>query len=100
MKKKTKLLIVDDEDIVRESLCDWLSSIGYKVLTANCGEDALRIIKQKKVDSLCSFGKHACESAILGFEEQRVFLCGMARFRACSQSNPNVWITLLMLRIS
>jgi len=47
--KKTKLLIVDDEDIVRESLCDWLSSIGYKVLTAKCGEEALRIIKQKKV---------------------------------------------------
>ncbi len=47
--KKTKLLIVDDEDIVRESLSDWLSSIGYKVLTAKCGEEALRIIKQKKV---------------------------------------------------
>jgi len=47
--KKTKLLIVDDEDIVRESLCDWLSAIGYKVLTAKCGEEALRIIKQKKV---------------------------------------------------
>jgi len=47
--KKTKLLIVDDEDIVRESLCDWLSTIGYKVLTAKCGEEALRIIKQKKV---------------------------------------------------
>lgn len=43
------MLIVDDEDIVRESLCDWLSSIGYKVLTAKCGEEALRIIKQKKV---------------------------------------------------
>ena len=49
MKKKTKLLVVDDEDIVRESLRDWLSSVGYKVLTANCGEEALRIIKQKKV---------------------------------------------------
>jgi DNA-binding NtrC family response regulator len=49
MKKKTKLLVVDDEDIVRESICDWLTSVGYKVLTANCGEDALRIIKQKKV---------------------------------------------------
>jgi DNA-binding NtrC family response regulator len=49
MKKKVKLLVVDDEDIVRESLCDWLSSIGYKVLTANCGEEALRIIRQKKV---------------------------------------------------
>jgi two-component system response regulator AtoC len=49
MKKKTKLLVVDDEDIVRESLCDWLSSVGYKVLTAKCGDDALDIIKHKKV---------------------------------------------------
>ena len=47
--KKIKLLIVDDEDIVRESLSDWLSSIGYKVLTAKSGDEALRIIKQKKV---------------------------------------------------
>ena len=43
------MLIVDDEDIVRESLFDWLSSIGYKVLTAKSGDEALRIIKQKKV---------------------------------------------------
>ena len=49
MTKKTKLLVVDDEDIVRESLFDWLSPIGYKVLTAKCGEEALRIIKLKKV---------------------------------------------------
>ncbi|UCE49277.1 MAG: sigma-54-dependent Fis family transcriptional regulator [Phycisphaerales bacterium] len=49
MTKKTKLLVVDDEDIMRESLCDWLSSVGYKVLTAKCGAEALRIIKQKKV---------------------------------------------------
>jgi len=49
MKKKPKLLVVDDEDIVRESLCDWLSSVGYKVLTAKCAEEALGIIKRKKV---------------------------------------------------
>jgi DNA-binding NtrC family response regulator len=49
MKKKTKLLVVDDEDIVRESLCDWLSSVDYKVLTAKCAEDALDIIKHKKI---------------------------------------------------
>ena len=49
MKKKTKLLVVDDEDIVRESLCDWLSSVGYNVLTASCAEEALDIIKRKKV---------------------------------------------------
>ena len=40
---------MDDEDIVRESLCDWLSSVGYKVLAANNGEEALRIIKEKNV---------------------------------------------------
>jgi two-component system response regulator AtoC len=49
MMRKTKLLIVDDEDIVRESLSDWLSSVGYKVLTAKNGEQALRIIKQKSI---------------------------------------------------
>jgi len=49
MKKKTKLLVVDDEDIVRESLCDWLSSVGYNVLTASCAEEALDIIRRKKV---------------------------------------------------
>jgi len=49
MRKKTKLLVVDDEDIVREALCDWLSSVGYKVLTAKCAAEALRIINLKKV---------------------------------------------------
>lgn len=49
MKKKAKLLIVDDEDIVRESLCDWLTSIGYRVLTAASGTEALKVIKSKKV---------------------------------------------------
>ena len=43
------MLVVDDEDIVRESLCDWLSSVGYKVLTAKCAEEALGIIKHKKI---------------------------------------------------
>jgi two-component system response regulator AtoC len=49
MKKKTKLLVVDDEEIIRESLRDWLSSVGYKVLTAGCADEALDIIKHKKV---------------------------------------------------
>jgi DNA-binding NtrC family response regulator len=47
--KKTKLLVVDDEDIVRESLHDWLTSVGYDVLTAKSAEEALGIIKLKKV---------------------------------------------------
>ena len=49
MRKRPKILIVDDEEIVRESLRDWLDSVGYKVEIAASGEEALRIIRQKKI---------------------------------------------------
>jgi len=49
MSKRTKLLIVDDESIVRESLHDWLIGVGYDVEVAESGKEALRIIKQKKI---------------------------------------------------
>jgi len=49
MRKKSEILVVDDESIVRESLHDWLDSVGYKVVTAESGEEALGIIKQKKI---------------------------------------------------
>ena len=49
MKKRTKILVVDDEDIVRESLRDWLDGVGYKVDIAESGDKALKIIKQKKI---------------------------------------------------
>ncbi|MDO9333743.1 MAG: response regulator [Dehalococcoidales bacterium] len=38
------ILIVDDEPIVRESLRDWLEDAGYKVETAETGEQALELI--------------------------------------------------------
>ena len=49
MGKKTTILVTDDERIVRESLRDWLENVGYKVIIAGSGEEALRIIKQKKI---------------------------------------------------
>ena len=49
MGKKTTILVADDERIVRESLRDWLENVGYKVAIAESGEEALRIIKQKKI---------------------------------------------------
>ncbi len=48
MGKKAKILIVDDESIVRESLSDWLDGVGYDVEAAESGEEALQIIKKKK----------------------------------------------------
>jgi DNA-binding NtrC family response regulator len=47
--KKNKILIVDDEDIVRESLSEWLTDVGYNVETAESGEEALPIIKEKNI---------------------------------------------------
>ena len=48
MKKKTDILVVDDEDIVRDSLRDWLDGVGYDVAVAASAEDALEILNKKK----------------------------------------------------
>ncbi len=48
MKKKVKILVVDDEAIIRESLRDWLSDVGHQVLTAEDGPHALEIIEKEK----------------------------------------------------
>jgi two-component system response regulator AtoC len=48
--KKVKLLVVDDEAIVRESLNAWLKDVGYQVLTAENGHKALEVIEKEKPD--------------------------------------------------
>jgi DNA-binding NtrC family response regulator len=48
MKRRAKVLVVDDEAIVRESLCDWLSDIGHQVLIAENGPHALKIIQKEE----------------------------------------------------
>jgi DNA-binding NtrC family response regulator len=47
MKKRAKVLVVDDEDVIRESLRDWLTNTGYEVFTAENGQQALEIIKRE-----------------------------------------------------
>jgi DNA-binding NtrC family response regulator len=46
--KKVKILVVDDEAIVRESLGDWLKDVGYQVFTAENGHEALEVIEKEK----------------------------------------------------
>ena len=48
MKTQVKILVVDDEAIIRESLRDWLSDAGHYVLTAENGSQALEIIQKEK----------------------------------------------------
>ncbi|MDO8490440.1 MAG: response regulator [Dehalococcoidia bacterium] len=41
------ILVVDDEPIVRESIRDWLIDAGYKVATAETGEEALEMVQRQ-----------------------------------------------------
>jgi len=48
--KKVKILVVDDEHLIRWSLEQNLKRQGYEVLTAGSGEDALRIVREDQPD--------------------------------------------------
>lgn len=52
MNKKSKILIVDDEKIVRESLYHWFDEENYYVETAEDGETALKKYSEEKFDLL------------------------------------------------
>lgn len=52
MNRKEKILIVDDEKIVRESLFHWFDDDNYTVDTAEDGETALRKYEKEKYDLL------------------------------------------------
>ncbi len=51
-KKKSKILVVDDEEIVRESLQDWLGAYGFDVSIAEDGTEALGLIHDQKFDMI------------------------------------------------
>lgn len=42
-----RILVVDDETIVRESLRDWLADAGYQVAVAESGEEALSLVEKE-----------------------------------------------------
>ncbi len=48
----TKILIVDDELVMRESLADWLALDGYDTEKAASGEAALDLLKETRFDIL------------------------------------------------
>jgi DNA-binding NtrC family response regulator len=47
-----KILIVDDELIMRESLAGWLERDGYEVIKAESGEECLELLLQTRFDIL------------------------------------------------
>ena len=46
-KEQGKVLLVDDEDVIREALEELLSACGYTVSTANSVDNAIKVLEQK-----------------------------------------------------
>lgn len=55
--KRSKLLVIDDEIDIRESLARILERHGFNVLTAQDGEEGLKMISEHDIDIvLCDIG--------------------------------------------
>jgi len=65
--KKQKVLLVEDETIVRESLRDWLIEDGYDVECVDTGEEALERTKQEE------FGVIVLDLRLPGIDGLQVF---------------------------
>ncbi|MFH1215825.1 MAG: ATP-binding protein [Pseudomonadota bacterium] len=50
MKKKTHLLIVDDDDYIRHMMQEIFTAHGYEVSLADCGAVAMEIVERRKPD--------------------------------------------------
>ncbi len=50
MSQKPRILVVDDEAAMRESLTDWLMEDEYEVSQASSGEEAISMVKEKSFE--------------------------------------------------
>jgi len=78
----TKILIVDDELIMRESLAGWLERDGHSVQTSPSGEDALEKLKETRFD-------------ILLVDIKMEGISGLDVLRHVKESDPDVAIVMI-----
>jgi len=78
----TKILIVDDELIMRESLAGWLERDGHLVQTSPSGEDALEKLKETRFD-------------ILLVDIKMEGMSGLDVLRHMKESDPDVAVVMI-----
>ncbi len=79
---RTKILIIDDEMIMRESLSGWLRRDGYSVETAASGEEALNKLKDTRFN-------------ILLVDIKMEGMSGMDVLRHVRESDPDVAVIMI-----
>ena len=78
---KTRILVADDEENIREITRATLEKFGYQVLTANDGTDALAL-----------YAQNGAEIALVLTDMAMPFMDGAATIRALRKLNPNLKI--------
>jgi CheY-like chemotaxis protein len=48
----TKILVIDDETLIRTIMCDMLEGAGYEVVVAPSGEEGLHLAKAERPDCI------------------------------------------------
>jgi DNA-binding NtrC family response regulator len=79
---KTKILIIDDEMIMRESLAGWLKRDGHEVDSAASGEDAMQILQTSRFD-------------ILLVDIKMEGMSGLDVLRLVKESDPDVAVVMI-----
>ena len=78
----TRILIVDDELIMRESLAGWLERDGHQVKTAASGEEALELLEDSRCD-------------ILLVDIKMEGISGLEVLRQVKESDPDVAVVMI-----
>ncbi|WP_104402256.1 sigma-54-dependent transcriptional regulator [Vibrio penaeicida] len=79
---QSKVLIVEDDEGLREALVDTLALAGYEWVEADCAEQALIILKSEEVDIVIS-------------DVQMAGMGGLALLRSIKQHWPNLPVLLM-----
>lgn len=70
---KYTLLIVDDDDMLRETLVDMFEAYGFKVLNASSGNKAFAVVEKNHIDLVVSDIRMADGDGIILLEKIRAF---------------------------